>query len=60
MVGCSQRAARAAHRDRSADQQTCTTAALTYQRTGWGLIRSVDGGWLRSGVSLCMVNVWRA
>ena len=50
----------AADRERSPDRLTCTTAAPTYQRTGRDLARCVDGGWLRFGVDLCMVNVWRA
>jgi len=50
----------AADRERSPDRLTCTTAAPTYQRTGRDLARCVDGGWLRFGVDVCMVNVWRA
>ncbi len=51
--------AAAAHRQRSAHWRTCTTAASTYERAG-ALARRADGSWLLSGISLCMVNVWRA
>ena len=40
-------------------RRTCTTAARTISERAGALARSVDGSWLRSGVRLCMVNVWR-